>query len=286
MYRWTRGVALRVAMRALFGLDPDDKPDDLDPAHEFERALAYYGEDYWLQVLRGPRTPFARLMQARERLDALIYGEIARRRKTGQRGQDVLSLLLDARIDDHDGEGVALSDRHVRDEVMTLLFAGHDTTTSTISFLLWELAARPDWEGLEPAIEETLRLYPPAWIGPRRSTRAFALHGHHVPAGVPVNYSSWVSHRLPDVWEEPDAFRPERFEPGNRERIPRGAYVPFGGGSRICLGMRFGQLEIGIIAAAVLERFRLERLPGHRLEIRQTPTLGPKGGLPMTIRAA
>ena len=104
VYRWTRGVALRVAMRALFGLDPDDRPDDLDPAREFERALAYYGEDYWLQVLRGPRTPFARLLQARERLDALIYAEIARRRRSGARGEDVLSLLLDAREDQRSGE--------------------------------------------------------------------------------------------------------------------------------------------------------------------------------------
>src|SRR3954451_24013095 len=107
----------------------------------------------------------------------------------------------------------------------------------------------------------------------------------HVPSGVPVNYSSWASHRLPDVWDEPHAFRPERFLPGEREKIPRGAYVPFGGGSRICLGMRFGQLEINVIAAAITERFRLGRSPGFRLEIRQTPTLGPKSGLPMVIRA-
>jgi cytochrome P450 len=281
LYRWTRHVALRVAMRALFGLDPDDKPAELDPAREFERALAFYGEDYWLQVLRGPRTPFARLQRARERLDALIYAEIARRRGSGARGADVLSLLLDAQ----DDEGEALTDRQVRDQVMTLLFAGHDTTTSTISFLMWELAARPDWAELEPAIDETLRLYPAAWIGPRRSVKPFALHGVHVPAGVPVNYSSWASHRLPDVWDEPHAFRPERFLPGEREKIPRGAYVPFGGGSRICLGMRFGQLEIRLIAEAIAERFRLERAPGFRLEIRQTPTLGPKAGLPMVIRA-
>ncbi len=102
---------------------------------------------------------------------------------------------------------------------------------------------------------------------------------------MPVNYSSWASHRLPDVWEDPHAFKPERFLPGEREKIPRGAYVPFGGGSRICLGMRFGQLEIKIIAAAIRERFTLERLPGHEVEIRQTPTLGPHEGLPMRIRA-
>ena len=281
VYRWTRQVTLRVAMRTLFGLDPDNKPATLNPAHEFERALAYYGEDYWLQVLRGPRTPFARLERAKKKLDAVIHAEIARRRASGARGADVLSLLIDA----EDAEGEALTDSQIRDEVMTLLFAGHDTTTSTISFLLWELAERPDWKALEPAIEETLRLYPAAWIGPRRAVKPFELHGVRVPAGIPVNYSSWATHRLPDVWNEPEAFRPERFLPGERERIPRGAYVPFGGGSRICLGMRFGQLEVRVVAEAIAERFRLERVPGFRLEIRQTPTLGPRTGLPMVVRA-
>jgi cytochrome P450 len=281
VYGWARAVALRVAMRALFGFDPEASRRELDPAHEFERALSYYGEDYFLQVLRGPRTPYARLVDARRRLDALVYGEIAARRASGRRGEDVLSLLLDAQ----DDEGIALSDRHVRDEVMTLLFAGHDTTTSTLSFLFWELAERDDYAVLDSALDETLRLYPPAWIGPRRAIKPFTLHGQSVAAGVPVNYCSWASHRLPDVWEDPHAFRPERFLPSERVRIPRGAYVPFGGGSRICLGMRFGQLEIKVIAGAVRERFRLERLPGHRLEIRQTPTLGPRGGLPMRVRA-
>jgi cytochrome P450 len=282
VYRWAREVALRVAMRALFGFDPDARRDALDPAREFERALAFYGEDYWLQVLRGPRTPFARMQAARARLDRLIYDEIRRRRRSGERGEDAMSLLLDAE----------LTERQVRDHVMTLLFAGHDTTTSTVSFLFHELARHPEAAGraredgafLEQAIDETLRLYPPAWIGPRRSIRPFTLHGRHVPAGVPVNYSSWASHRLPDVWEEPHAFRPERFARERRARIPKGAYVPFGGGSRICLGMRFGLREVKVIAAAALERFRLEPVPGHRVEIRQTPTLGPRHGLPLVVR--
>jgi cytochrome P450 len=276
VYRWARRLALRVAMRALFGFDADASRGDLDPAHEFERALSFYGEDSYVQILRGPRTPFARLQSARRRLDALVYAEIARRRASGERGEDVLSLLLDSE----------LTDGQIRDEVMTLLFAGHDTTTSTIAFLFWELAERPDWTDLDAAIDETLRLYPPAWIGPRRSAEPFELHGHRIPAGVPVYYCSWASHRLPDVWPDPHAFRPERFVGEERAKIPRGAYVPFGGGSRICLGMRFGQLEVGVVAAAVLERVRLERLPGHRLEIRQTPTLGPRGGLPMLVRSA
>jgi cytochrome P450 len=198
---------------------------------------------------------------------------------------------------------------HVRDEVMTLLFAGHDTTTATVAFLFHELARRPDVaEGiadelaalsappgydelmggalplLDMALDETLRLYPPAWIGPRRAVRTFEFEGVTVPVGAPVNYSSYASHRLPDVWHEPETFDPWRFEPERRAALPKGAYVPFGGGSRQCIGMRFGQLEIKAIAARILREHRLELPPRHRLEVRQTPTLGPKGGLPMRVR--
>ena len=227
------------------------------------------------------------MVAARRRLDALIYAEIDRRRASGERGEDILTLLLDAT----DEDGATLSKRHIRDEVMTLLFAGHDTTTSTVAFLFYELARNPQLADdpsfdLEPAIDETLRLYPPAWIGPRRSIEPFDFGGRNLPGGVPVNYCSWASHRLPDVWPEPDAFRPERFAPGNRERIPKGAYVPFGGGSRTCIGMRFGQAEVGVIAAAILERFRLELAPGYQLQTRQMPTIGPKRGMPMVPRAA
>jgi cytochrome P450 len=307
LYAWARELALRVAMRALFGFDPDLRSErsgderaargrGVRPAREFERALGFYGQEYWLQVLRGPGTPFAALTSARKRLDRLIYAEIAHRRRSGERGDDVLSLLLDA----------PLSDRHVRDHVMTLLFAGHDTTTATIAFLFYELARHPEVadaiaatasrsalvtaslapELLDQALDETLRLYPPAWIGPRRAARDFEFGGHRIAEGAPVNYSSWASHRLPDVWEAPHEFRPDRFAPEARKRIPKGAYVPFGGGSRICLGMRFAQLEIKAIAGAISERFRVDLRPGFELQIRQTPTLGPSGGLPVRIRVA
>jgi cytochrome P450 len=115
---------------------------------------------------------------------------------------------------------------------------------------------------------------------------AFEFNGVHVPGGAHVHYCSWASHHLPDVWPEPDAFRPERFSEANRAKLPRGAYVPFGGGSRTCIGMRFGQAEIAIIARAILERFRLDLLPGFELQIRQAPTISPRQGLPMSVRAA
>ena len=129
-------------------------------------------------------------------------------------------------------------------------------------------------------------MYPPAWIGPRRSIDPYTFNGVDVPGGVPVEYCSWASHHLPDVWDDPFSFRPERFAPGNREAIPKGAYVPFGGGSRTCIGMRFGQAEVAIIARAILERHRLELVPGYELDIRHAPTISPRAGLPVRVQAA
>ena len=140
-------------------------------------------------------------------------------------------------------------------------------------------------EQLEMAIEETLRLYPPAWVGPRRNVEAFEFAGRRVPAGMPVYYCSWASHHLPDVFDDPEAFRPERFTPAAKAALPKGAYVPFGGGSRTCIGKRFGEMEIRAIAATILRRFTVGLEPDYRMSIRQMPTLSPRGGLPVTVRA-
>jgi cytochrome P450 len=288
VYDWTRRLSLRVAMRALFGLDPDRaRAGGLNAAAEFEAALSFYSRDYLLQILRGPGTPFAQMMRSRRRLDALLYAEIDRRRADGERGRDILSMLLDAT----DEDGASLGRTQVRDEVMTLLFAGHDTTTSTVAFMFCELARNPEVlddpeTSVEMILDETLRMYPPAYIGPRRSVEAFEFQGHSVPANAHVSYCSWASHHLPDVWPEPDAFRPRRFSEENKAQLSQGAYVPFGGGSRTCIGMRFGQAEIALIARGILERSRLDLLPGHELKIRQAPTISPRDGLPMRVRAA
>jgi cytochrome P450 len=288
LYDWTRHVALRVALRALFGFDPDSaQAGNLNGAAEFESALSFYGRDYLLQILRGPGSPYARMIASRRRLDGLIYGEIKRRRATGERGEDILSLLLDAA----DEEGASLGDRQIRDEVMTLLFAGHDTTTSTVAFMFYELARNPELledpeSSIEMILDETLRMYPPAYIGPRRAIEPFEFNGARVPARAHVHYCSWASHHLPDVFPEPEVFRPRRFSEENKAKLPRGAYVPFGGGSRTCIGMRFGQAEIAIIARSILERFRLELVPGFELEIRHAPTISPKQGMPMRVRRA
>ncbi len=310
LYDWTRHLAMRVAMRALFGLDPDSgRAREIDAAGLFEEALAFYASDYLLRVFRGKRSPWGRMQQAARKLDILIYAEIAERRASGRRGSDILSLLLDA----EDEDGNRLNDRQIRDEVMTLLFAGHDTTTSTISFMFYELARQPEiaerlrteqtelapggsptaaqllggeLPELEMVIDETLRKYPPAWVGPRRTLRDVEFEGMPIPARAFVNYSSWASHHLPDVWPEPEAFRPERFTPEGRAALAKGAYVPFGGGSRTCIGMRFGQLEVRTIASLLLKERSLSLPSAFRLTIRQMPTISPKEGLPVQVSEA
>ncbi len=137
---------------------------------------------------------------------------------------------------------------------------------------------------LDMVVDEVLRLYPPAWVGPRRAVRDFEFAGHTVPAGAHVDYCSWASHRLPEVFPEPEAFIPERFTRERKAAMPRGAYVPFGGGSRICIGKRFGQTEVKLLATMLLQQLRFELLPGRTMTIRQMPTLSPKGGLEMRVR--
>jgi cytochrome P450 len=307
LYAWTRRLALRIAMRALFGLDPDGAvAHSVDAAGMFEQALSFYSTEYALRLLRGPFTPWARLQRAARSLDRLIYSEISSRRASGERGEDILSLLLDA----HDEDGTTLTDLQIRDEVMTLMFAGHDTTTSTVAFMFYELARAPqivarllaeqdgqladgqpstaqlmsgELSELELVLDETLRKYPPAWIGPRRSVEPFEFAGHSIPGRAFVDYCSWASHHLPEVFPEPDEFRPGRFTPEAKAALPKGAYVPFGGGSRTCIGMRFGQLEIRTIATLLLARFTLSLPEDFHLEIRQMPTISPKDGLPMIV---
>ena len=111
---------------------------------------------------------------------------------------------------------------------------------------------------LDMVLDEVLRLYPPAWIGPRRAVREFEFGGYTVPRGAYVNYCSWASHRIPEVFPDPEAFIPERFTRERKAALPRGAYVPFGGGSRICIGKRFGQTEVKLVATMLLQRLRLD----------------------------
>ena len=306
VYGWMRSLAMRIAMRALLGLDPDEAGKGAAAAEHFERALGFYGIDFALRLLRGPGSPWRKMNTSRAVLDEIVFAEIARRRaQPDPERRDILSLLVNVRGEDGD----AFSDREIRDQVITLMFAGHDTSTSTVTFMLHELARHPDvlaklcaeqdqvlggkpptidqlereMPYLDMVLDEVLRLYPPAWIGPRRAIRDFEFGGYSVPRGAYVNYCSWASHRIPEIFPEPEAFIPERFTRERKAALPRGAYVPFGGGQRVCIGKRFGQIEVKLVASMLLQRLRLDALPGRTMTIRQMPTLSPKGGLRMRI---
>ena len=307
IYHWVRELALRIALRALIGMDVTEGRERA-LAEAFEASLSIHGEPVLLQLLPGPGTPLTRAIAARRTLDIGIRAEIDQRRRSGDPGRGVLGLLLSAT----DDAGEPLSAGAVRDQAVTLLFAGHDTTTTTFTFLVHELGRNPaalaavqdELDGtlagrdptaevldgqampvLERSLKETLRRYPAAWVGPRRTTRDVILGGVLVPAETGVHYSSWVTHHLPELYPEPFTFDPDRFLPEREAALPRGAYVPFGGGSRMCLGKRFGEYELRALAAVLLGRLRLEPLSSQPPRVVTTPTLGPKGGLRFVVRA-
>jgi retinoid hydroxylase len=307
IYRWTRALALRIALRALLGLETTDGRERTLAA-AFEASLSIHGEPVLKQLLPGPGTPLARTIAARRTLDVAVRAEIDERRRRGDPGGGVLGLLLSAT----DDAGRPLSAGAVRDQTVTLLFAGHDTTTTTFTFLVHELGRQrharaaleaeldavlggraptpADLDGqrlpvLERSLKETLRCYPAAWVGPRRTTRDVTLGGVPVPAEIGVHYSSWATHHLPQLYPDPFRFDPDRFLPEREAALPRGAYVPFGGGSRMCLGKRFGEYELRALAAVLFGRVRLEPLSTADPQVVTTPTLGPKGGLRFTVRA-
>jgi cytochrome P450 len=230
---------------------------------------------------------------------------------TARREEDLLGLLLALR----DEDGSAFSDDEVRDEALTLILSGHETTANTLTWAFSYLAAHPEvrealereadaqtWltEARSPTVEEllnaqvagsvlneTLRLAPPVWVAPRRALVDVEVEGVRIPAGAHVIVSQYVTHRDPALYPDPESFRPERWTVGFERSLPRGAYVPFGGGTRRCLGDQFALLEGRIILLAVARRFRLMPVAAHRPVPRAQPraTYRAKGPVPMRVEA-
>lgn len=293
-------LVLRISTRTLFGLDPDSRR-----AKESGLAMMFDSSvlgSFQSRLIPGPLSPWKRMIKRLRELDAFIYAEISERRSRGARGKDIVDLLVGAR----DEQGDSLTDLEVRDQLMTLLLGSTGTTTATMAFLVYELARRPDVVDrisaerhtviggselsmehvggdalveLEMAMDETLRMHPTVWMGPRRSVDRFEFAGVTVPANTYVNYSPLATHYLPDLYPDPTSFRPERFAPEAKAALPKGAYVPFGAGQRGCIGMRFAKLEIRMLASLLLERFELSLPEDFTLSITQVPLLTPKDGL-------
>jgi cytochrome P450 len=269
-----RRAALLILMGTLFKVDFRPDIDRLWPA--ILKTLKYISPGLWLLWPGAPRPGYAAALQA---FDDYLYGIIDQRRQDVGETDDLLGSLIAAGLDDD----------LIRDQLITMLIAGHDTSTALLAWALYLLGRHPEalaqaqvevdavlgsdqptWEQLQElhfldqVIKEALRLYPPIHVGNRQALEEMTLGGYHVPAGTRVMYSIYLSHRDPEHWPEPDAFRPERFDYTQREnKTPPFTYVPFGGGPRNCIGAAFAQVEAKVVLGRILQRFNLELAVEH-----------------------
>ncbi len=244
-------------------------------------------------------------MRPSARSNSVVYRIIAERQASGRSANDLLSMLLDA----EDAEtGERMTPQQVRDEMMTIFLAGHETTATTLAWACYLLAQHPDVErklrdeldavlgGRIPTtqdlprltytrmvIDEVLRLYPAAWMFGRRLLADDELCGYHIPAGTKITISPYITHRFPSLWEQPEVFDPQRFAPERPVARPRFAYYPFAGGPRVCIGNTFALMEGQLILAMIYQTFRLRLLPGHPVRPKPTATLQPHPGVWMTL---
>jgi cytochrome P450 len=244
------------------------------------------------------------IIDARKKQRNVSLAQEARERSDGSEGGDLLSLLMQVRDDERAGEG--MSDKQLRDEVITLFVAGHETTAIALAWTWYLLSQHPSVEqrlyaelaevldGRPPAtadlpnlpytlmvIEEAMRLYPPAWVTNREAVADDEICGYHIPAKALVVISPYVMHHHPAYWEDPERFDPERFSPERSKDRPHYAYFPFGGGPRQCIGKFFALMEAQLILATIAQRYQLRLLPGHHVEAQAVTTLRPRNGLPM-----
>ncbi|HEY0072936.1 MAG TPA: cytochrome P450 [Abditibacteriaceae bacterium] len=258
-----------------------------------------------LESWRGKKQFQSALADLHGLIDCLIAQRRAQQRE-GQSFDDVLDLLLKAR-DEETGE--PLSDALVRDEMVTMIVAGHETAAVGLSWTWYLLSQNPQCKerlhkeidtvlnGRQPTladlpnmpylkmtVQEGMRLYPPVWGISRQTTEEVTIRGYKLPPKAILVIFPYVTHRHPDFWEQPDQFNPERFSPENSQGRPRFAYFPFGGGQRMCLGASFAMLETQLIVAMIMQQFEINVVPGHPVEPALYPSLRLKHGLAVTLR--
>jgi cytochrome P450 len=297
-------LAMSIIGRTMFSIDVGD--DAAAAGRAFTFVLEYIGSRTvsMLDVPLFVPTPANRQFKAAlHTLETFIDGIIGERRANPDQHDDLLAHLLRAR-DETTGEG--MSDKQIRDEVLTIFFAGHETTAQALTWAWYLLALNPRIDDrlyaevaetlpnrpltiddvprlpyTRMVVDETLRLYPPVWSFARDAIDDDVIGGYHIPAGSMVLMSQYITHRHPSFWSNPEEFDPERFAPGRSEGRPQFAYFPFGGGPRTCIGNHFALLESQIVVASIARRYRLELAPGQRVETNAGATLRPKGGLYM-----
>jgi cytochrome P450 len=307
-----RELTLRIIVKALFDLDLAGEGARLSRlfATVIEAQPSRFG---LIRPLVGDKLPFMPGRAARDTtraaaagLDGFVYRLIASRRAEGVDRGDVLSMLLAAR----DEDGQPLSDVEIRDQAMTLIVAGHETTFTALSWAIDLLSRQSDayqrlraevaaalggvpraadiarLPYLDAVIQEALRLRPPAWSINRVALELITLEGYHFPAGTSLIVSPWILHHEPAIWGDVGVFRPERWLDGSAKDLPRGAYFPFGLGPRMCIGMPLADMEMRLVLATILQRFTPVVAPGFRPIPRPRVTLRLANGLRVRLEPA
>jgi cytochrome P450 len=300
-------LALAIAGKTLFDTDVETEADEigaaLTTAIELFTTLTLPFADL-LEKLPLPST--RRFQRARARLDATIYRMIEERRRSGEDRGDLLSMLLLAQ--DVEGDGAGMTDEQLRDEALTILLAGHETTAKALTWTWYLLSAHPEVEArlhaeLEAVLSgrlptaddvprlrytrmilaEAMRLYPPAWIIGRRALGDYEINGYFIPARSILLMCQYLTHHDPRYFPDPFRFDPERWRPEAEAARPKFSYFPFGGGPRQCIGEGFAWMEGVLLIATLAGQWRMRLVPGHPVELQPIVTLRPKHGMRMAL---
>ncbi len=293
-------LTLRIVSKCLFSIDLSNQLSAMGGA--FNNMIASstsMAEDVLNIHIDNPLTGYGKRMAAMRQLDMFIYTLMAQRRDDPREHHDVLSMLMEAQSGEE--PELKLTDKQIHDHILTFLAAGHETTAIALVWTFYLLSEHPQVQaklldeirtvlgGRAPGVDdlskltyidwvlnESLRLYPPAWMQMRFVSEEFELDGVRLPAGTLLMMSQWVMHRSPEIWADADVFRPERWDPAYEQKLPPGAYFPFGAGPRICIGMPFAQMEAKLILTAILQRYMPQAVPGYKPGLQPTITLRPQ----------
>jgi cytochrome P450 len=298
-------LILRVMIKILLDIDVlKEAPNSAEIVHGVMSHPISIIEGLLSLPIDLPFTSYGKRMAATRKCDALIYNRIERRLANNHDVGDILSIMLSA----EDENGNKMTKKQVRDELVSLIAAGHETTTNTLVWTMYllsehpaifekvqtelqsvlggrapELSDLPQLTYLDQVIKESMRLYPSGWVQGRCAVADFELDGYRFPAGTLLMFNQWVLHRRPDLWEDAETFSPERWDPAQGQKAVPWAYFPFGGGSRICIGQSLSQLEMRLVLPIILQRYFPRVLPNHVVEPLPLITLRSKNGMPVRL---
>ena len=297
-------LTLQVVCKSLFSIDLSAKTSSFWQAFAQVNAFLtdYFSMPFPPLFIRTRRN--RSFWSAIETMDSVVYEMIRNRRKLKTDVGDVLSMLLNA-VDEN---GQEMDEKQIRDQVMTLLLAGHDTVATTLKWTWYLLTQYPEAQerlqaeldqiltGCIPTVEdlprlhytrmlleEAMRLYPPVWLVMRRAILDDEIGGYHIPAHSYILWSPYMAHRHPDFWEKPEEFYPERFSIEDLAKRPRHAYMPFSSGPRFCIGNTFAMTEAQLILATIAQQYRVSLAPGHHVELEPLLSLRPKNGILVSL---